>query len=150
MTLEEEVVFLRAEVQELREELAAAQERIAELERGRKGPPSFVKANRPQDAQEQKPRRKRAAEQNGSRKREKPTRVVRHALKRCPDCGYKLQGQSIGRRRQVIELPPPQAVQVTEYQVIKRWCPHCERWQSPKLDLRGQAVAYVATWVKGG
>jgi len=52
MMLEEEVVFLRAEVQELREELAAAQERIAELERGRKGPPSFVKANRAKDAQE--------------------------------------------------------------------------------------------------
>ena len=79
------------------------------------------------------------------------------ALKRCPDCGYKLQGQSIGRRRQVIELPPPQAVQVTEHQVIKRWCPHCpvalqghERWQMPKLDLGRQAGAYVVTWGKGG
>ena len=130
--------------------MAAAQERIAELERVRKGPPSFVKANRPRDAQERKPRRKRAAEQNGSRKREKPTRVVQHALKCCPDCGYKLQGQSIARRRQVLDLPPPQAVEVTEHQVIKRWCPHCQRWHSPQLDLRGQAVAYVATWGKGG
>jgi len=140
MTLEAEVVFLRAEVQELREELAAAQERIAELERVRKGPPSFVKANRAKDAQEKKPRRKRAAEQNGSRKREKPTRVVRHALKRCPECGYRLRGNSIARRRQVLELPPPAAVEVTEHQVIKRWCPHCERWHSAKLDLRGQVL----------
>jgi hypothetical protein len=157
MTLEEEVALLRTEVQELREELAAAQERIAELERGRKGPPSFVKANRSQGGQEKKPRRKRAAEHNGSRKRDKPTRVVQHALKRCPECGYRLRGNSIARRRQVLELPPPQAVEVTEHQVIKRWCPHCpvalqgrERWQMPKLDLRGQAVAYVATWGKGG
>ena len=150
MTLEEEVVFLRAEVQALREELAAAQERIAELERVRKGPPSFVKANRPRDAQERKPRRKRAAGQNRSRKREKPTRVVQHALKCCPDCGYKFQGQSIARRRQVLDLPPPAAVEVTEHQVIKRWYLHCERWQMPKLDLGGQAVAHVATWGKGG
>lgn len=73
MTLEEEVALLRTENQELREELAAVQERIAELERVRKGPPTFVKANRPRGGQEQKPRRKRGAEQNGSRKREKPT-----------------------------------------------------------------------------
>ena len=146
MTQEEEAVLLaenkalREEVVLLREELSAALERIAELERGRKGPPSFVKANRPKDAREKKPRRKRAAEQNGSRKRERPTRVVRHALKRCPDCGYKLEGRSIARRRQVIELPPPQAVEVSEHQVIKRWCPHCGRWHSPKLDLRGQVL----------
>ena len=52
MTLEEEVALLRTENQELREELSAARDRIAELERGRKGPPSFVKANRAKDAQE--------------------------------------------------------------------------------------------------
>ena len=119
MTLEEEAALL-TENKALREELSAALERIAELERGRKGPPSFVKANRPKDAQEKKPRRKRAAEQNGSSKREKPTRVVRHALKRCPECGYRLRGNSIARRRQVLELPPPQAVEVTEHQAIKR------------------------------
>jgi hypothetical protein len=27
---------------------------------------------------------------------------------------------------------------VIEHQVIKRYCPKCERWQSPKLDLSGQ------------
>ena len=38
-------------------------------------------------------------------------------------------------------------MEVTEHQVIKRWCPHCpvalqghERWHSPKLDLRGQLL----------
>jgi transposase len=138
--LRAEVEALRQEVEVLREALSAALERIAELERGRKGPPSFVKANRPRSTQEKRPRRKRKAEQNGSRKREAPTKVVRHALKRCPACGYKLRGRSIARRRQVIELPPPQAVEVTEHQVIKRWCPHCGRWHSPKLDLRGQVL----------
>jgi hypothetical protein len=37
---------LREEVELLREALSAALERIAELERGRRGPPSFVKASR--------------------------------------------------------------------------------------------------------
>jgi transposase len=37
----------------------------------------------------------------------------------------------------VIELPPPQPVAVIEHQVVKRWCPHCERWRSPQLDLSG-------------
>jgi transposase len=40
----------------------------------------------------------------------------------------------------VIELPPPQAVEVIEHQVVKRWCPHCEHWRSPQLDLRGQVL----------
>ena len=145
MTLDEETALraenkaLQEEVALLREELSVAQERIGELERGRKAP-SFVKANQPKRTGERKPRCKRRAEQTGSRKRAVPTKVVRHVLKRCPDCGYKLRGKSIARRRQVIDLPPPQAVQVTEHQVIKRWCPHCERWQSPKLDLRGQVL----------
>jgi hypothetical protein len=31
-------------------------------------------------------------------------------------------------------------VEVIEHQVIKRWCPKCERWQQPRLDLRGQVL----------
>ncbi len=71
MTAEEGAALL-AENKALREALSAALERIAELERGRKGPPSFVKANRAKSRQEKRPRRKRQAEQNGSRKREAP------------------------------------------------------------------------------
>ena len=40
--------------------------------------------------------------------------------------------------REVIELPPPQAVEVIEHQVVKRWCPCCQAWRSPQLDLQGQ------------
>ena len=40
--------------------------------------------------------------------------------------------------REVIEIPPPQAVEVIEHQVVKRWCPCCEAWRSPQLDLKGQ------------
>jgi len=44
--LQQLVVELGERIAQLREELTAAEERIVELEQGRKGPPSFVKPNR--------------------------------------------------------------------------------------------------------
>jgi len=54
-----------------------------------------VKANRQQVAGEPQPRKKRAAQHNASRKRAKPTRTERHAFERCPDCHYRLSGESL-------------------------------------------------------
>lgn len=143
MTLEKEVAQLRAENHMLRQQLAtlqdqlaAAQQRIAELEQ--RTAPSFVKAKTPK--RERKPRRKRAPKHNRARRREPPTRIVQHALERCPACHYRLRGASLARRRQVIALPPPPPVEVTEHQILKRWCPHCQRWCTPPRDLRGQVV----------
>lgn len=150
MTLEQEQEFarLRAENAELRQllpavqaQLAVALERIVELEaqlQDRGGPPAFVKPNRPQAPRAGQPRKKRASEHNTSRKRMVATRVARHALEHCPDCHYRLRGASLDYSRQVVELPPPQPVEVIEHQVVKRWCPHCAGWRSPQLDLRGQ------------
>lgn len=141
MTLEQEVERLRAETTELRQQLALALERVAELEaqlNRRGGTPAFVKPNRQQAEGEPQPRKKRAVQHNTSRKRAKPTRIERHALERCPDCHYRLSGESLDYSREVVELPPPQPVEVIEHQVVKRWCPHCERWRSPQLDLSGQ------------
>lgn len=137
MTLEQEVMALRAENAALRAELAAALKRIAELEQGRKPRPSFAKANRPKKAEPKARRRKRKPEHNRARRRETPTKMVSHKLEDCPDCGCRLHGESIARRRQVTELPPPQPVEVTEHQVLKSWCPRCGRWHTPRLDLRG-------------
>jgi hypothetical protein len=136
--LREENARLKAEVTRLLAALEEALARIAELEAVAKKPPAFVKRNRPQPTGEKPPRRKRATEHNTSRKRLPPTRIERHALERCPDCQYELHGESIDYTREVIELPPPQAVEVIEHQVIKRWCPSCRKWHSPQLDLRGQ------------
>lgn len=142
MTLEQEQEFerLRADNAALRQQLAIALERISELEaqlKQRADPPGFVKPQR-QKAPKDGPRKKRAGEHNTSRKRMVPTRIERHALERCPACAYRLRGASLDYSREVIELPPPQAVEVIEHQVIKRWCPHCARWRSPQLDLTGQ------------
>ena len=145
MTLEAEVEHLRTENAELRlhaaelqQQLAAALARIAELEQQPPDPPPFVKPNRLPATEPKPKRKKRAAHHNRGRCCEPPTRTETHALDRCPECHYQLQGHSLDYRRQVIELPPPVPVDVVEHQVIKRWCPHCRRWRSPHLDLSGQ------------
>ncbi len=108
--------------------------------------PSFVNPNTHQhkrDKTNKKTRRQRAAEQNAARRREPPTEVQQHALERCPACQYPLRGHSIARRRQVIELPvmpAVPAVRVIEHQVLKRWCPVCQKWHTPKLDLSGEVL----------
>lgn len=152
MTLQEEVAFLRDEVAhlqsvnlELRGQLAAAEARLAELEQQQKPPapksrPSFVKPNRPKSDRPGGKRRKRAPQHNAARRREVPTRVERHALDRCPVCAYPLSGESIDYTRQVIEIPPPPPVEITEHRVIKRKCPHCDAWRSPHLDLSQQVM----------
>jgi transposase len=147
MTLAAENQRLRAEnadlrhlVDQLQQQLAAAQQRIAELEQQHHDPPPFVKPGRPKRTGPKLPRKKRAPEHNHGRKRMTPTRSVDHALERCPDCNYHLQGHSLDYSRELLELPEPQPVEVVEHRVIKRFCPHCRRWHSPKLDLSGQVL----------
>lgn len=142
LALEKEIAVLRRENEQLSTEIArlttelqAALARIAELEAALKKPPGFVKPKRSKEDGEKKPRRKRAARHNTSRKRSTPTRIERHALARCPECQYELQGESLDYSREVVELPPPQPVEVIEHQVVKRWCPCCKAWRSPQLDL---------------
>jgi transposase len=139
MTLEEEVAALRAENALLRAELAAAQARIADLEKRKTPAPGFVKANT-ERKESGKPRKKRDLQHNAGRRRAEPTQTVPHAYERCPDCGYLLRGQSIARTREVIDLPPPPPVEVTEHQFLKRFCPVCQRWQVPAPDWRGQVL----------
>jgi transposase len=157
MTLEQEQEFerLQAENTELRQYLVVSQERVAQLtqqlsvaieriveleaQANQAGdPPAFVKPNRQKAEGERQARKKRAAAHNTSRKRSQPTRIERHALEHCPECHYRLRGESLDYRREVVELPPPLRVEVIEHQVVKRWCPHCECWCSPQLDLSGQ------------
>jgi transposase len=131
---------LTARIAELELQLALALARISELEQQRHDPPPFVKPNRLKAAAPKRPRKKRAPAHNHGRRREPPTRSELHALDRCPTCNYHLSGQSLNYTRQVVELPPPQPVEVIEHQVIKRWCPCCKAWRSPTLDLSGQVL----------
>jgi len=147
--LREKVGRLRAENQQLREQLAQALALIAklqaELEHLRSNPPPTIKPNTPKSADndndkaDNKPRRKRAKEQNGARRREQtPTRIVEHRLEKCPDCGYGLRHPTLAHRRQVIELPPPPPVEVIEHELFKSWCARCQKWHYARVDLSGQ------------
>jgi transposase len=146
MTLEEEVIALRGEVASLKEELAQALAANAqlreELARYRSEQPSFVKPNtpKPKDQARKQPRRKRAKNQNGARRRETPTQTIQHKVEQCPDCRYPLQHPQLALRRQVIELPPPASVEVIEHQLFKSWCPRCCRWHHAQVDLSTQVI----------
>ena len=120
--------------------MQAALVRIAELEQRNAEPPTFVKRNRPIPRSRRWPGKSERPSITRLGKRMTPTRIERHVLARCPDCDYRLRGESLAYRREVIELPPPQPVEVIEHQIIKRWCPCCGRWRSPKLDLAGQVI----------
>jgi hypothetical protein len=140
MSADEELVVLRTENAALREQLAAALARIAELEQQRRDPPSFVKPNTPKRTEPKRPRKKREGRHNHARRRELPTRSLEYALDRCPECHYQLRGSSLDYSRQVIELPPPPPVEIIEHRVIKRFCPKCARWRRPQLDLSAQIL----------
>jgi transposase len=45
----------------------------------------------------------------------------------------------VGRTRQVVDLPPPPAVVVTEHRVQRGWCSACARWHEAPLTLAGEA-----------
>jgi chromosome segregation ATPase len=116
--LERENAALRQLITEMGEqftglqgELPGADERIAELERGREGPPGLVKANKPKREGEKEPRRARAKEANHGRKRaEVVTRREEHHITRCPACDCALCKERVAWSREVLELPPPQAI----------------------------------------
>jgi len=132
----------------LQEELAAALEQVAILQAqlralAKRKPPPNVKPNTPPpNAADPPPRKRRAPEHNHGRPRATPTEIRTHAYDTCPACGYRLRGQSIARRREVIDLPLPPPVTIIEFQVLKRYCPHCAKWYEPALNLDGLVVGH--------
>jgi transposase len=145
---EEEAIQLRKENQELREALKQTQEllgvalaRIEELEKQKTPPPAFVKAEVPKPAaEENKPRKKREAQHNRARRRAMPTHIVEHHLAMCPDCDLRLGGISLARCREVIDVPPPSSVQITEHRIFKGWCAGCQKWHEAPVDLHTEVL----------
>lgn len=138
--LQTENAQLRVAVGEAQALIEQLQARVGALETQKTRPPVVVRPTVTPPLGPPKPRRKRTAGQNKARRRETPTRVVPLALAQCPDCGYALRGGSVARVRQIIEVPPPPPVEITEYQLIRRHCPVCQRWHTPKAQWAGQVV----------
>jgi transposase len=142
MTIEEEIAHLRAENQALREALNQALARIEELEKQKTPPPEFVKENvKKPKAEEKKPRKKRDAKHNHGRARAAvPTQIVEHRIVTCPDCHLHLGGISLARVREVIDLPPPEPVEVIHHRIFQGWCAQCQKWHEAPVDLNAEVL----------
>src|SRR5437588_845709 len=145
---EEEAAQLRKENQELREawketyeRLRVALARIEEVEKQKTPPPALVKAEVKKPATpENKPRKKREAQYNRARKRSVPTHIVEHRIVECPDCHLRLGGISFARSREIIDVPPPPPVEVTEHRMYKGWCAECQKWHEAPVDFSEQVL----------
>ena len=69
-----------------------------------------------------------------------PTQIVEHRLLTCPQCQLRLGGLSLARRREVIDVPPPPPVEITEHRIYKGWCAECHHWYEAPVDLHEQVV----------
>jgi transposase len=163
MTAEERIASLEAqlsqvldqlrltqeELRQTQEHLAVANKRIEELEKQKTPPPTFVKANvkKPQDG-DKKQRKKRDPQHNRARRREMPTQIVEHHISTCPMCSSRLGGVSVARRRQVIELPPPPPIEVTEHVIYHGWCSQCGTWREAPLDVSEEVIGQGRMGVK--
>ena len=128
-------------LQETQEQLQRARERIAELEKQKTPPPAFVKANKKKPkAEEKKPRKKREAQYNRARRRSVPTQIVEHRIVECLNCHQRLGGISLARCREVIDVPPPAAVEVTEHRIYKGWCSQCQQWHEAPVDFSQEVL----------
>jgi transposase len=163
MTAEERIASLEAQLSQMREqwehtqealrqaqeELAAAYKRIEELEKQKSPPPAFVKANVKKPHEGPKPpRKKRDPKYNHARRREAPTRIVEHRIRSCPVCSSRLGGVSVARRRQVLELPPPPPIEVTEHVIYHGWCSQCGTWREAAVDVSREVVGQGRIGVK--
>jgi hypothetical protein len=119
----------QGQIDELMARVAELEEENVRLRQGRGGgTPLAVKPSRP--PKEKKERKWR--DQAFVRRKETPDEVRYHALECCPDCGRKLEGGWEHRRRQVIQILPPQ-VRIMDHVIIARRCGVCGRRWLPKL-----------------
>lgn len=141
--LEEAVRQLQGENERLRIEnlgLREINEKLtSQMTEGSKSKqPTFVKANKPK--LEKKSRKQRAVEQNKGRRRMTPTRDEVHKIESCPECGEQLSQGGIYYSREVIDIPPPQPVEVVVHEIRKGWCRQCRCWRKAAVNWAGIAV----------
>jgi hypothetical protein len=117
--------------------IAALEQRIADLERrlgSSKGQGVPGTKAQQASASPKQPRKRRP--RGFARTRATPTARVVHVVSHCPDCGTRLQGGWVHRRREVIEVPVTPA-QVVEHAFVQRQCPGCGRCCLPTEALTG-------------
>jgi transposase len=129
---QEQMRVLLAQVQELQAQVAAQAEEIERLRKsgGGRAVPAWVKPNRPAGERQERKRRDRAFVR--PKESQPPDEVREHVVEQCPECGRKLEGGWVHRRRQVIEIVLGQ--RVIEHVVKRRRCGVCGKRWLPKLE----------------
>ncbi len=123
------IATLVAKVEALEARVAVLEEENQRLRKGGgQSVPAWVKPNRPAHEKKERKHRGRAF----VRRKEPPDEVREHALAQCPECGRKLAGGWVHRRRQVIELVLLK--RVVEHVVKGRWCGVCGKRRVPTLE----------------
>jgi len=125
---------VQAENQALHNQLAEAKLEIGELKKQKTPPPAFVKANKKVPEEAKQPRKKRDTKYNQGRRRSSPTQIVEHRVVNCPTCQMRLGGISVARSREIIDIPPPAAIEVTEHRIYKGYVAKT----MTKVDGRGE------------
>jgi hypothetical protein len=125
----------------LQARVAALEQQVAELVAKKAPPPAWAKPNKRRERRRAagERRRPRAREHNHARSRGVPTRTVQHGYEQCPDCGYRLRGGAVQRRREVLEIPAA-PVEVVEHRILKRYCPACRAYKAPRVSFAGLVV----------
>ena len=140
---------LIAIILQLREQITALEAEIEELRSGKPGAggqPEWVKPNRKERRAKEREERK-GRKHSFVRRREKPTEIVLHAVETCPDCGRRLSGGWVHKRRQVIEIPEVR-VRVIEHQSIARRCGVCGKTHVPKMGLEGEVIGKMRIGIR--
>jgi transposase len=141
LTLQATVAAQQAQIAELsglKEQVGALSQALKTAQAAARQPK--VKASRPDRPADRPPRHRRA--RGFARRRDQddlPVEVIRHHPACCPDCQTTLTGGWLQRTREVIDLPPIQAIR-SQHQVYARRCPTCRKDVVAKLDLSGQVI----------
>jgi transposase len=99
-------------------------------------PPFFIKTNTPISS---KPKERQKRIINFTRKRETPTKIIKHAFNCCPDCGTELFNGWLKTQRQIIDIPIIPVV-ITEHQIFEHWCGNCHKKVAPRVDFSTEVL----------
>jgi transposase len=127
--LRRENEFLRGRIADLEARLAKREAKLAKYENAHT-PPSLKRGGKRKNGSKEgdngKPGQK-IGHKGLTRPTAKPDRQVQITKEICPDCGAKLGNPFRIESKIIEEIPEPQPVTVTEYQICHYRCPCCQR-----------------------
>jgi hypothetical protein len=126
------IAALQTTITTLQERVAALEQRLGSS--GGTGMPGTKLATATRSKATGRPRKRRS--RGFARRRAPPTGRVVHVALQCPDCGTRLLGGWVHRRREVLELPMA-PVQAVEHVIVAWSCPLCRTRVLPPDPLAG-------------